>query len=112
MLPCTVDDLYRVTLKPKMEVPASRLSNESPTCAKWSPHAPHNELLVGTQWGTVAVIMLHEALGAKAPSFTVCSLIRTDISSIRCLAWAPPQRSPGGRKATTPHCSARVLGKP
>lgn len=95
MLTCTADETYRVTLQPKVAVPASRLSNESPTCAKWSPHAPNNEVLVGTQWGTVAVIKLHDAVAPEEPSYTVCSLVRTDISSIRCLAWAPVETHPG-----------------
>jgi hypothetical protein len=90
------NNILQLTLKPKVEVPASRLSCESPTCAKWSPHAPNNKILAGTQLGTVAVIMLHEALGTDAPSFTVCSLVRTGSSSIRCLAWAPVEVHPGG----------------
>lgn len=87
----TGEDICCLKLRHKVEVPASRLSCESPTCAKWSPHAPCNELLVGTDLGTVAVIVMHEAHGSTGPSFSVCSLVRSGISSVRCLAWAPVQ---------------------
>lgn len=110
---CAVGDVYKLSLKPKVVVPALRLSDESPTCAKWSPHAPYNELLVGTVWGTVAVILLHEAAGSTAPSFTVCSLVRTGISSIRCLAWAPvnvqPGEEPGDNSTLFCVCAGQAL---
>jgi hypothetical protein len=86
-------------------VSAAELSHEIPTTAKWSPHAPHDLVLIGTLSGTIAVVRLHGAQGQKEPSHTVSSLVRTGPSAILCFAWSPaPIQQEADHQSSTMFC--------
>jgi hypothetical protein len=81
-----------VELAPRIKLASQRLAGELATTAKWSPHFPHEHLLVGTVQGHVAVFILEGATdSSQTPAATAVSIVRVCYSAIRCFAWAPPE---------------------
>jgi hypothetical protein len=91
-LPLLAGDAPIITLCPKICLTASDLGNQIPTAARWSPHFPHEHLIVGCIGGIVAVMRLDGAATSEdCPGVTPLSLVKASGSGIRCLAWAPPE---------------------
>jgi hypothetical protein len=82
-----------VCLHPKMTLMPDQLGQQRATCAAWSPHHPHDLILIGTHQGHVVVVRLHqdvEALHTEAQSAaSVCSNVKVAGGAMRCMAWAP-----------------------
>lgn len=78
-------------ITPKVELTSEELCGQRATCAAWSPHHPHENVLIGTHEGTVVAVRLAGALdAAAAPAATVYCSMQLCGASVRCLAWAPP----------------------
>lgn len=78
-------------LTPRLELTAADVAGETTTIARWSPHFPHEHVVVGTAGGTVAVFRLGGAADASEASGAVpVSVVRIAPGAVRALAWAPP----------------------
>lgn len=93
-----------LALRPVAAITLDALGGQCPTVAAWHPEYPHARLLVGTVFGYVAVARLaaEQNTATAAPALEL--LVKVfDVSTVRCVAWAPPHAYPDGPAEDSRH---------
>lgn len=83
-----------VRLRPKVELSAEQLGEQRATCAAWSPHEPHDLILIGTHQSHVAVIRLKKTTEENGCAAAILSNVKLAGGAMRCVAWAHSEAFP------------------